>query len=101
MKDRMDVVVGGALRRWVAWVNHRAAQVVWGTIGLTAALGAYASLNLGINSDNLALLSPDLPSRRNHAEFSRHFPNLENALLVVIDGKPGQSSLRVASLGWL
>lgn len=83
----MDVVVGGALRGVITRVHDRAAQVAWGTILLTAALGVYAALNLGINSDNLALLSPDLPSRRNHAEFSRHFPNLENALLVVIDGE--------------
>ena len=83
----MDVVVGHALRRWIAAVHGRATRVVWATLLLTAALGAYAGLNLGVNSDNLTLLSPELPSRRNHAEFSRHFPNLENALLVVIDGK--------------
>lgn len=83
----MDIVAGGALRRWVTWVHGRAARVVWTALALTVALGVYAALNLGVNSDNLTLLSPDLPSRQNHAEFSRHFPNLENALLVVIDGE--------------
>lgn len=82
----MDEVVGRALHAWIARLHAQATAVVWGLLVLTLLLGVYAVQNLGVNSDNLALLSPDLPSRRNHAEFSRHFPNLENALLVVIDG---------------
>jgi hopanoid biosynthesis associated RND transporter like protein HpnN len=83
----MDQVVGRVLHAWIARVHAQASTVVWGLLILTALLGVYTFQNLGVNSDNLALLSPDLPSRRNHAEFSRHFPNLENALLVVIDGE--------------
>ncbi|MEE2665139.1 MAG: MMPL family transporter [Myxococcota bacterium] len=86
MKDRIDEIVGRGLHAWIARVHAQSRFLVWGILALTLLLGVYAALNLGVNSDNLALLSPELPSRRNHAEFSRHFPNLENALLVVIDG---------------
>lgn len=86
LKDRIDEVVGRGLRVWITGIHARARTFVWGILALTLLLGIYTARNLGVNSDNLALLSPELPSRLNHAEFSRHFPNLENALLVVIDG---------------
>ena len=54
--------------------------------GLTLVAAIYATLFLGINSDNVRLVSEDLPSRRNHEAFARIFPNLDNALLVVVDG---------------
>ena len=54
---------------------------------LTVGAAIYAALFLGINSDNVRLVSEDLPSRRNHEAFARIFPNLDNALMVVIDGK--------------
>ena len=87
MKDQLDAGVGRGLRALLRGVHERARTVVWCVLALSVALGTYAALNLGVNSDNLSLVSPDLPSRLNHAEFSRHFPNLENALLVVIDAE--------------
>ena len=37
--------------------------------------------------DSVRLLSDRLPSKIAHAEFSKHFPNLNNALLIVIDAE--------------
>ena len=46
----------------------------------------YIFFYLGINSDNLSLISDNLESRQNHAAFAALFPNLEEAMLVVVDG---------------
>ncbi len=46
----------------------------------------YAFFNLGINADNLSLISDSLQSRKNQAAFAALFPNLEEAILIVIDG---------------
>ncbi|MCA9510437.1 MAG: MMPL family transporter [Myxococcales bacterium] len=87
MKDRLDSAVGRLLDRWLGWVHARATRVVVGTLVATLALGVYAALELGVNSDNLSMVSEKLPSRIYHAEFSEHFPNIENALLIVVDGE--------------
>jgi len=55
--------------------------------GLTVFAAFYAVSELGVNSDNVQMVAEDLPSRRNHEAFARLFPNLENALLVVIDAQ--------------
>jgi hopanoid biosynthesis associated RND transporter like protein HpnN len=83
----MDEVVGHALRGLIERVHAHAALTVSVVLVLTLVLGVYTAFNLGVNSNNLELISADLPSRVNHAAFSEHFPNLENALLVVIDGE--------------
>lgn len=54
-------------------------------LGLTTALAVYTALFLGINSDNVRLVPPDLPSRKAHDALVEHFPNLEEAMFVVID----------------
>jgi hopanoid biosynthesis associated RND transporter like protein HpnN len=56
-------------------------------VATTLALLVYIFFQLGINSDNLSLVSDSLESRRNHAEFAALFPNLEEAMLIVIDGE--------------
>ncbi len=63
---------------------------------ITLVAGTYAAQNLGINSDNVRLVAEDLPSRRNHDAFAQLFPNLENALLVVIDGETAEVARRSA-----
>jgi len=75
------------LTGWVHAVSRRPRAVV-GAIGLlTLGLAAYAATHLGINSDNVRLVSEDLPSRKNYEAFAALFPNLENALLIVVDGE--------------
>jgi len=86
MTSRMEHELTGLLARWMDFVCGRARAVVVGTLMLTLLLGVYTALNLGMNSNTVSLVGRDLPSRRNHDAFAEIFPNLENALLVVIDG---------------
>jgi hopanoid biosynthesis associated RND transporter like protein HpnN len=53
---------------------------------VTVALGIFTGLHLGVNTDNKRLLAPDLPFQKAAAEFARHFPPLDDSLLLVIDG---------------
>ena len=87
MLSKMDAWLSERLARWVAWIAPRAGRVAALLLALTVGFGVFAGLNLGVNSNNLDLVSEKLPSRINHAAFAELFPNLENALLVVVDGK--------------
>ncbi|MFP6640926.1 MAG: MMPL family transporter [Myxococcota bacterium] len=77
--------------RWlIAWVDaarRNSGWVIVTCLGVTLAAAAYAAFFLGINSDNVRLISADLPSRQNHEAFAALFPNLDDALLVVVDGE--------------
>ena len=84
---QLDGWLSARLTAWVEAVRRRASAVVQVCLLATLALGAYALSELRIDSDNLALISEDLPARRNHAAFAANFPNLESALLVVIDAR--------------
>jgi hypothetical protein len=64
---------------------------------VTLASGMYAGSNLGINSDTIQLFPEDLPARRNHDAFVALFPDLENALLIVIDGTTPESARTAAA----
>lgn len=87
MNSRIDETLAPLLTRLVDFARHRAMLVIV-ACGLVSVLAAgYAAMNLGINSDNVQLLAPDLPSRLNQEAFARIFPNLENALLVVVDAE--------------
>jgi hopanoid biosynthesis associated RND transporter like protein HpnN len=80
-------LITNALTRWVHAVSRRPRTVVAATGLLTLAFAFYAATHLGINSDNVRLIGEDVPSRRNHEAFAALFPNLEHALLIVVDGK--------------
>jgi hopanoid biosynthesis associated RND transporter like protein HpnN len=85
--DRIEEALGQVLVRWVRFVSNRARSVL-ALIGVTtAALFVYAGLTLGINSDNVSLIADHIDARRNYLEFARSFPNIENVMLVVIDGE--------------
>ena len=85
--SRLDAWLGVRLAGWVDGVRERARLVLVCCLLATVVLAVYAGFHLRINSDNLALLSEDIPARRNHAAFAAVFPNLESALFVVVDGK--------------
>jgi len=76
-----------ALASWVRAISRRPRTVVVAIGVLTLALASYAATHLGINSDNVRLISEDLALRKNHEAFAALFPNLEHALLVVVDGE--------------
>ncbi len=84
--SRANEVLTVALTGWVHAVSRRPHAVVGAIGALTLGLALYAATHLGINSDNVRLVAEDLPSRKNHEAFAALFPNLENALLIVVDG---------------
>lgn len=96
---RLDRALADGLTRWVHAVADRGRWVVWSCIAVTLVLGAYAVLNLGINSDNTRILDDDVESMQRQREFSRLFPALDNALIVVIDGDAPEQTRAAAD--WL
>lgn len=85
--DRLEALLSQALVRWSRGVHARAGRVLSAIGVLTVAFFVFAAMNLGINSDNVQLVSEDLPARQNYLEFAKSFPNIENVMLVVVDGE--------------
>ena len=90
VKNQIDEALARALTRWVDAVNGRARSTALGLIAFTLAALVYALLNLGINSDNLRRLSDDFAARQVYLEFSELFPNLDAAVLVVVDAETSE-----------
>lgn len=89
-------LITNALASWVAAISRRPRTVVVTTGVATLGLAFYAATHLGINSDNVGLIAKDLASRRNHEAFAALFPNLENAVLIVVEGETPELSRDVA-----
>ena len=85
--DRWEAALGRLLVRWVRFVDARARAVLALIAVVTAGLLFFAATTLGINSDNVTLIAEHLEARQNYLEFARSFPNIENVMLVVIDGE--------------
>jgi hypothetical protein len=76
-----------ALEAWVRAIARRPKTALISIGLLTLALLGYAVTHLRINSDNVRMVAENLPARKNHEAFAALFPNLENALLIVVDAK--------------
>jgi hopanoid biosynthesis associated RND transporter like protein HpnN len=87
LKDRIDAFLQKRVEVWVDAVQARASLVCWSSVGITLVALVYTALFLGINSDNVRMLADSLPSKIAYTEFSKYFPNLDDALLVVVDGE--------------
>ena len=85
--ERVESALSNALVRWVRFVTARAGICLALILGLTILLAGFAALRLGINSDNVTLVAEHLEARQNYLEFAKSFPNIENVMLVVIDGE--------------
>ncbi len=96
MKRAIDAFVARQLTRWVAVVDAHARLVVVIITATTILAGVHAVLFLGINSDNLSIISDQLPSRAAYDAFNRHFPNLDEAIFVVVDGATPERSREAA-----
>lgn len=96
MQERIDAYLALRMVWWVSIVMRHARSFAGLILITTIALLGYTIENLRINSDNVSLISEDLPARINHEEFTRQFPNLENALFVVVDGDTPELSRHAA-----
>ena len=90
MKNQIDDLLASALTRWVDAVDRHARPIVIALLVVTLGLLGYATQTLRINSDNLRLVGEDFPERMYHEEFGKLFPNLDNAMLVVIDAETSE-----------
>ena len=88
--DIVEASVGRALDLWIAWVLRRPRAITAGILLITVVLAGHAALNLGINSDNVQMISEDAPFRKLRDEYARVFPILSNSLLIVIDAETPQ-----------
>lgn len=86
MNEPLQRLLTPHLQRWLRFVTAHAVAVSATGLALAGLALVHAFLHLGINADNLSLISKDLPSRKNQAAFAARFPNLEEAILVVVDG---------------
>ena len=82
MADWIGATVARLVRASCAWA--------WIVIALAAILTflsvAYVRQNFALNSDSMAMISPDVAWRRNDAAFDRAFPQLGGDIVVVVDG---------------
>lgn len=73
------------LIQWAGWLFNNAARVVVLVAALTACSLYYASHNLGIDTDTLHMLSPDLPFQRNFANYRKSFPQTADTLVILVE----------------
>lgn len=91
-ETRLDAV----LDAWVGFVGRHPRRVVLGVLAGTILAFGWAATHLGVNSDNLRMLGEESPVRQRHDAFARVFPNLSEALLVVVDGPTPTATRRAA-----
>ena len=94
MSTNIEARLAHLLVQWVDFSRQKSGFVIAVCLAITLLAAVYALLFLGINSDNVRLVSEDLPSRKNHDAFAEIFPNLDNALMVVIDGETHEVQVR-------
>lgn len=73
------------LWRWVELVRRRPRTVLAGVIASGAVCAAVAAGGLSVNTDTREMISNDEPFRQAEQRFDREFPNLKNAILVVVE----------------
>jgi hypothetical protein len=99
MSNKLETIVNRSLASWVGLVQRRARWVLALTLAACVVSGLYVKEHLGVNSDQTAMLSPDLPYRQLERQFYDAFPHLEEPLVVVVDaGTPEQAARAIESL---
>lgn len=83
----MSARLTALLLGWVALVQRRARLVIAVDIGITIMFALLAAFFLGVNMDNKAVIADHLPFVKDTAAFEEHFPSLEYAILIVVDGE--------------
>jgi len=96
MEHGLESALGRACARWIAAVDRQPARVLASVLGLTAALGLYAAVNLGINADTHSLINERLPFQVRQRELTKTFRTLGDGVLVVIDADSPAAAHRAA-----
>jgi len=82
-----EAVFSGRLSSWVGCVRRNATLTILLCAVVSVAALAAAGLWLGLNSDTMELFPEELGARKNHDAFAALFPDLESALLIVVDAE--------------
>ncbi len=77
------------LTAWVQWICRRPGLVA--TLALVSAAGLlwYAAVSLSINTSTTDMLSEELPFRQNNVAVNEAFPQLNEPLVLVLEGPDG------------
>jgi uncharacterized protein len=86
MLRALDDSLGRSAATWIEFVRVHARWVVLAFLLATAVAGGLSLRHLGLNSDEEALFSQELPFVRLRADFERAFPRFVDPIVVVIDG---------------
>jgi hopanoid biosynthesis associated RND transporter like protein HpnN len=71
---------------WIRFVRRHGVAVLAFSLVSALLAGAYATLNVGINTSTSDMLSKDLPFQRQFDELDRAFPQDYRSIVAVIDG---------------
>ena len=83
-----------ALMNWLAgFAINRSWGILAATCLLTAGLAVYAMLRFNIDTDFDALISPNLLSQRNLMDFEKRFPQMNETLIVVVEGNTPEKTI--------
>jgi uncharacterized protein len=96
MAGGFEAAVDRACGRWVGFVDRHAGAVLAAVAVLTAALGVFTALVMGVNADPRTLVNPDLPFQVRQHELGRTFHSLADGILLVIDADSPSASGRLA-----
>ncbi len=92
MNNPIETHLGRWLGVWLEFVRAHARAVIALTLVASAASLSYTVTHLGIDSDDAAMLSDELPFRALRNDFHRQFPPLADPILIVVDGDtPGRA----------
>jgi hopanoid biosynthesis associated RND transporter like protein HpnN len=97
MKVYLDHQLSKWTSRWVDFVHRYARPVIAVDAVVTVLLAVLVVPRLGFNMDHKRLLDPDLPFQRAVADYARYFPTMDDALLIVVDGKTPEMARDAAS----
>ena len=78
--------VSRALRAWVGLMQRRAAWVVVIALLLAVGFGRYTLTHLSVDTNPENMLSAQLPWRQAEQRMDRLFPDLDEGLVLVVDG---------------
>jgi uncharacterized protein len=90
-------VIAALVARLVELASRRPAAPVLGCLVLTLAAGLFAATHLTIDTDLEHMLPNDTGWRRDELALDRAFPQNNNLLVLVIDGRTGAMADRAAS----
>ncbi len=85
--DGASATSRGCLAKWVDSARRNAILIVILAVVSAVACGWYTVTRVGINTDTEGMLSSELPFRQNSIRLKQAFPQLQDPLLILIEGR--------------